>query len=285
MYIDTHVHVWELDRGDYAWIKPDNPLFRDFLPDHLHPLLKAAGVQQVMLVQAAETVTETEYMLSLADQYAWIEAVMGGIHPLQTDYADNYARLKGHPGLRGLRFNSAIYRGSAGGPEGTVLNPAIVQAMKQLAADGYVLDLLVNPGDLPQIAPYVPLVPELTIVLNHLGGFGAALKAGQLAPWTDEIAALAAYPNVHCKLSGMITQAGGPHTEKVLPYAAHLFEVFGADRLMYGSDWPVATLGGSYPEVVSLFESLWPDSLSEVQKSAVRMDNARRIYGLPEVSA
>jgi len=282
MYTDTHVHVWKLSRGDYGWLKPENSvLYEDYLPDRLAPHLEAEGVGEVVLVQAAATLAETEFMLELADRTAWIAGVVGGLQPTGEDFRSDYERVKGRGKLSGLRWNGSVFRAVSSGTSGTTGENELLSAMRQMSADGCVLDLLIQPGDLPYVRSYAQAVPGLSIVLNHLGGPArAAVEEGNMQPWQHEMTQLAACSNVHCKISGTITTAAGFHPEKLAAHVHHLFEVFGSQRLMFGSDWPVALLGGSYAEVVRLFEALLPAGLREDEKAAVRSNNAKRMYKL-----
>lgn len=279
MYTDTHVHLWKLDRGDYRWLKPENAaLYRDFSPDMLRPLLEANRVDEVILVEAAATLDETEYMLGLAERYDFIAGVIGGLNPLDDGFQSDYERVKGRGKLLGFRWNGTFFHAeSADAP----VKPSLLAAMRLLEADGCVAEILVQPGDLAHITPYAALAPELAIVLNHLGGPGkAAVQEGGMEPWMGQISEIAAFPNVNCKISGTITLAEGFHPEKLTKHAAHLFEAFGSKRLLFGSDWPVALLGGSYGEVVRLFERLLPEGLPEEERDAVRFRNAQKIYKL-----
>ncbi len=284
MYTDTHVHVWKLSRGDYGWLKPENTvLYRDYLPDMLAPHLAAEAVEQVVLVQAAATLAETEFMLELADRTGWIAGVVGGLQPFDEGFRSDYGEVKGRKKWSGLRWNGTLFREASSGTNGET---KLLATMRQLSEDGCVLDLLILPGDLPHVLPFAEAVPELAIVLNHLGGPGRAdVEEGNMQPWQREMAQLAACSNVHCKISGTITMAAGFHPEKLAAYVNHLFEVFGSQRLMFGSDWPVALLGGSYEEVVRLFEALLPSGLREDEKAAVRSYNAKRVYKLAKECA
>lgn len=279
MYTDTHVHLWELSRGDYHWLKPENAtLYRDYSPDMLQPLLEANDVEQVILVQAAATLAETEYMLDLAERYTFIAGVIGGLNPLDDGFRSDYEQVKGRSKLLGFRWNGICFHTES---SDAPVKPELLEAMRWLEADGYAAEILVQPGDLPYISQYAALVPGLTVVLNHFGGPGrTSVQEGTMEHWQQQISRIAALPNVICKISGTITLAEGFYPEKLMKYAAHLFEAFGSKRLLFGSDWPVALLGGSYGEVVQLFELLLPSGLTEEERDAIRFRNARSVYRL-----
>jgi L-fuconolactonase len=270
MYIDSHVHVWELIRDDYGWIKPDNELlYRDYKPGDLEPHLTANAVNKVILVQAAPTIAETRYMLGLADQYPFIAGVVGTLDWNADTFHEDYQSLCEHKGFVGVRVNGGSLRGS---------EPGWLDKLRQYASDGYPLDLLVVPTHLPDVIWLMEQLPGLRVVINHLGC--PLAKDTDESAWRRDMDHLSSYAGVHVKVSGMITQANGYHPERLKPYVEHLIRAFGSERLLFGSDWPVALRGGSYTEVVKLFEQVLPDTLTDVQKNQIRYGNATIVYRL-----
>lgn len=261
MYLDSHVHFWKLDRGDYVWLKPENVLHRDFLPEDLAPQLSEYGTDGVILVQAAATAEETDYMLGLAETHPWIAGVVGSLPA--------YDRYGKHPLMRGIRVNGSSFHGD---------DAEFASALARMAEDGCPIDLLIRPDDMPHVARHFEKLPQVKAVVNHMG---IPLKEGRLVDgWKEAIGRLAAFPNVYCKLSGFMTQAGGSRPERLREPFAHLFAVFGPERLLFGSDWPVATQEGGYGDVIRLFEASLPEGLSEGELQAVRSGNAARFYGV-----
>ncbi|WNR42954.1 amidohydrolase family protein [Paenibacillus roseipurpureus] len=268
-YIDTHVHFWKPSRGDYGWLKPSNErLYRDYLPEQLLPELQAQGVEGVIAVQAAFTVEEAEFLLGLADRNPCIVGVVGGIDPLAADFTDKLERLSTHECFVGLRFNGDTFAMSE-----------VEESLRRLQQAGLTLDVLAGSEQLEAVYERLRRVPELKAVVNHLGN---PLR-GEADLWRQGIGRLAELPEVRVKLSGMITQAGGDSSpaeqvERLKPYIDDLLHSFGAKRLLFGSDWPVALLGGGYEHVVRLFESLLDRAVSKQDQQAIRSGNAREVY-------
>lgn len=277
MYLDSHVHVWKLDRGEYTWISPENKtLFQDRLPEHLEPILEAHDVAGAIVVEAASTVDEIEYMLGLAEQYRWIKGVVGGLDPMHEAFEEHYKRLRRNAKFVGIRVYGAKFEQT----DDKRAQQLLLDRLAVLQQDGFSIDLLVRAHQLPAILPYLNAVPQLKAVINHLGV--PPVKDPMTESWMSDIRSLAALPQTMVKLSGMITQAGGYHPELPRPYVQQLALAFKSNRLMFGSDWPVALLGGTYDEVIRLFEELLPADWSEDERRAVRFGNACRFYGIQD---
>ncbi|UQZ81182.1 Amidohydrolase [Paenibacillus konkukensis] len=277
MYLDSHVHFWRPARGDYGWLKPDNSnLYRDFTPEQLLPHLTAGAVRGCIAVQAAPTDAETDELLSLADDHPWIVGVVGSLDPFAAEaaYAARYERLRERRRFSGVRLGGEqLERIARCGGEA-------VRRLRRWAEDRFAVDLLVRAHQLEHVLAVMRQAPELHAAVNHLGGPPYGDEQGRLS-WERRMSALALYPNVMVKISGMLTSAGN-RPELLRPYAAHLLEAYGPDRLMFGSDWPVATQNGGYRDVLMLFEQVLPAGLTERERSAVRFDSARRFYRISE---
>ncbi len=236
MRVDAHHHVWRIARGDYGWLRPESPICRDYGLAELRPLL--GDIEATVLVQAAPTEAETRFMLDAARQSAGLVRGVVGWVPL--DQPDRVAALAVEPLLKGLRPMLHDL------PEPDwILRPALGPALEEMAARGLVFDALVRPIHLPVIRALAGRHPRLRIVLDH--GGKPEIAARRMEPWAEEIAALARCPNVTCKLSGLVTEAASSwRAEDLRPYAAHLLHAFGAERMMWGSDWPVVDLAGGY---------------------------------------
>ncbi len=236
MRVDAHHHVWRVARGDYGWLRPGSPICRDYGLDDLRPLL--GDVTATVLVQAAPTEAETRFMLDAARGSAGLVRGVVGWVPL--DQPERVAALAAEPLLRGLRPMLHDL------PEPDwILRPELGPALEEMAARGLVLDALVRPVHLPFIRALAARHPHLPIVLDH--GGKPEIAARRMEPWAEEVAALARCPNVTCKLSGLVTEAApGWQAEDLRPFAAHLLHSFGAERVMWGSDWPVVDLAGGY---------------------------------------
>ena len=270
--IDTHMHVWRLARGDYDWMTPDlGAIYRDFQIDDAWPAARTAGVSSVILVQAAATTAETDYLLSLADGDARVAGVVGWVDFEAADAGAEIARRAADPRMLGLRPMIA----DLPDPE-WILRPAFSPLLQAMADHGLVFDGHARADLIPVMTRLADRHPALQIVLNH--GGKPQIASGNLAAWRDDLAALAQRPNVACKLSGLLTEAGNRTSDEALgDIAAHMRGCFGPDRIMWGSDWPVLNLAGDYAgwaaQSARLINRFFPD-----HQRAVWAGNARRIY-------
>jgi L-fuconolactonase len=243
MIVDAHQHFWDPARSDYGWLKPDNPIHRVYLPADLRPLLDEAGVQATILVQAAPTPEETDYMLGLAREAPWILGVVGWIDLLADDAVEQVRHRARDPLFLGVRPMLQDLED----PD-WIRQRGVDPALEAVAAEGLVFDALVLPHQIGAIAELAVRHPSLPIVLDHaakphLGEIGA------MDGWASAIATLARAPNVACKVSGLLTELRpGGGREDVVRAIATLFDLFGPRRLLWGSDWPVVTLAGSYQD-------------------------------------
>lgn len=251
MLIDAHHHVWRLDRGDYDWLTPAlAPIHRDFSIDDLTPHLRRHGVERTILVQAAPTVAETEFLLATAARNFVVAGVVGWVDFEQPDAAALIARLAGDPLLVGLR---PMVQDIA--DDEWLLRADLAPAFAALIAHGLVFDALVLPRHLSRLLALVDRHLELPVVVDHLAK--PLIRAGIRDPWRADIAALAARPKVVCKLSGIVTEAAAGWTVADLrPYVEHALAVFGPERVLWGSDWPVVNLAADYRRWISTAEQL-----------------------------
>jgi L-fuconolactonase len=276
MRVDAHQHLWQLARGDYGWItEADTPqIFRDYLPDDLRPFLRACGIDKTVLVQCAETVAETEFMLGLAAEAGFIAGVVGWVDLLSRDAQDVIARLARNRTLKGLR---PMLQGL---PEDDwILKPALAPALKALADNRLRLDILVFPRHLPHIRKFMAGQPALPMVIDH--GAKPYIAKGEIEPWRADMAAIARdFPFVCCKLSGLATEAKADwNIDTLRPYVNVLLETFGPKRLMWGSDWPVLNMAGNYRGWFETAQKL-TQHLSEGERADIFGGTATRFYGL-----
>lgn len=274
--IDAHQHFWQLGRGDYDWPNAGvAPIFRDFGPDDLAPLLAAAGVTQTVLVQATPTVAETEYLLAIAARTAFVAGVVGWVDLTAPDAVATIDRLRADPALKGLRPMLQSIDDT-----NWILQPAAEAALCHMAAVGLRFDALIQPRHLGVIATLARRHPDLAIVIDHVA---KPRMGGGLAPdpgWLAGMSALAALPNVWCKLSGMITEIGpGWQPADLTAHAAHVLTGFGPGRVMWGSDWPVVNLAGDYGGWAAQARAL-AAGLSSADTAQLFDGAARAFYGL-----
>ncbi|WP_420583730.1 amidohydrolase family protein [Ruegeria sp.] len=274
MKIDAHHHFWALARGDYGWLTPDlAPIYRDFTPDDMAPLLEAAGIGGTVLVQAAPTVAETEYMLSLADQTPFVKGVVGWVDFEAADASRQIGALAAHPALVGLR---PMIQDIA--DPNWMLGTTLTPAFDALQQHGLTFDALTLPHHLGALQQLLTLHPQMRVVIDH--GSKPLIHAGEIAGWADDMAALARDTGAWCKLSGLVTEAAQDWTIADLrPYVDHLLETFGPWRLIWGSDWPVCTLASSYQRWLDTTDTLL-SALSDAERNAVLGGNAARAYNL-----
>lgn len=272
MRIDAHQHFWRIARGDYGWLTPAlGPIHRDFAPADLAPLLKAARIDRTILVQAAPTIAETEYMLALAARAPFVAGVVGWVDFEAPDAPVEIARLAADPLLVGLRPMIHDIPDPA-----WILRPSLRPALEAMLAHCLTFDALVRPPHLANLLAFAKAHPELPIVVDH--GAKPEIARGVLDPWRDDMAALAMLPNVSCKLSGLVTEAGTDwNMARLRPCVAHLLACFGADRLIFGSDWPVALLASDYARWVETAETLTAH-LDTDDRAAIFGGNAARVY-------
>lgn len=270
MLIDAHCHVWRIGENDHEWPTPDlATIHRNF---DLNDLTEAAGegvLSGAVLVQSQPSERDTEWLLALAANEPLVLGVVGWTDVAAPDAAERIAALAKNPLLKGLR---PMLQDLA---EDWILAPALEPAISGMITADLAFDALVKPRHLPAILELVRRWPELRVVIDH--GAKPEIAAGRLDPWRERMAALAAQPRVHCKLSGLLTEAGdAPTAEAAAPYARYLIEVFGPDRLMWGSDWPVLNLAGDHPSWRALCEAWVPPD----QRTSLFGETARRFYRL-----
>ncbi|MXP65099.1 amidohydrolase [Roseomonas sp. M0104] len=274
--IDAHQHYWALARGDYGWLTPAmTPIHRDFAPADLDPLLREAGIAGTIAVQAAPTKAETRYLLDLA---AGCRSILGVVGWSELEAPDAPARIRAlaaDPLLVGLRPMLHDIP-----DDDWLLRPALAPAVAEMQAQGLVFDALVRPRHLPRLIRFAEAHPGLPVVIDHLAK--PEIAAGPAGPgraaWARDMAALAAMPQVSCKLSGMATEAGPDwDAARLRPFADLALDLFGPERLLWGSDWPVLRLAGSYAQWWQATADLLA-AQPPAARDAILGGNAARIY-------
>jgi L-fuconolactonase len=272
--LDAHQHFWKVDRGDYGWMTPAaGPLLRDFGPDDLAPLLARAGVTRTILVQAAETEAETDYMLDLASRCDFVAGVVGWLDMTRTDFPERLAAYRSRPKWVGLRPMLQEHDPAA------ILDPVFLDSLAHVAREGVPFDILTFPRHLPNLIEALRRAPGLHAVVDHLSK--PPIATGAFEPWAGLIATVAEIPNVRCKVSGMVTEAApGWALEDFRPYVRHVAACFGPDRLIFGSDWPVCTLAGGYGDVMALARTLLSELYGPEDLHKIFGTNAAAFYRL-----
>jgi L-fuconolactonase len=270
--IDAHQHYWRVARGDYHWMPADGPLHRDYLPDDLRPLNEAAGIDGTIVVQAAQTVAETDWLLELAaDPASRIIGVVGWV-PLDDPADATIERLGAHSACVGVR---PMLHDLA--DDDWIVRSVPREQLERVASQELVFEVLARPQHLPHVLRAVEAVDELTVVVDHLAKPVYRTDPGQ---WAACMSALAARPRTYCKLSGIVTELGpGWRVEDVRRHADHVLETFGLDRVLFGTDWPVCLTAATHAEVVALAERL-TEQLDERERGLLFGGNAEQVYGV-----
>lgn len=274
MRLDTHQHFWKLAHPFTDWPTSDlAAIYRDFGPEDLDPQLGPAKVGGTILVQAAPAAEETEYLLSLARQCAFVKGVVGWIDFEAADAVGQIERLAGNPLLKGLRPMVQLVEEAD-----WLLRPAFAPIFEVMARCGLRLDGLVRHEQIVDLAELARRHPNLPIILDHAGK--PPIASGQIEDWARDITALAATPNAWCKLSGLWPEAGSDRSQAALqPYVDVLLTRFGPERLIWGSDWPVVELDGTYGDWLDQCEAML-SGLSKEERASVFGINGKRFYGI-----
>jgi L-fuconolactonase len=275
MHIDAHQHFWIYDPRKYRWIDETmRPLRRDFLPADLRHELKREGFQGSVAVQARQSLQETRWLLELAAQSPFILGVVGWVELRSPQAGAHLKQLAQNPKLVGIRH---IVQNEP--DDRFLLQRDFLRGISLLAEFDLAYDILIYPKHLNAAAELVRRFPEQRFVLDHLAK--PEIKSGTINAWKKGIAELAAYPNVYCKLSGLVTEADWNRWKPgdMRPYLDVAFERFGPNRLLIGSDWPVCTLAGSYARVMGLVKDYLSEH-SEQEREAILGGNAKRFWRL-----
>lgn len=272
MQIDSHQHFWRVDRGDYGWLTPAvGSIFRDFEPPDLRPILRRRGIDRTILVQAAQTEAETEYLLGLAAETDFVAGVVGWTELAAPDATARIERLAANSLMVGLR---PMVQDIA--DDDWLVRRDLDRAFKALQDQALVFDALVFPRHLSRLLVVLDRHPDLAVVVDH--GAKPRIRDRQLDPWRADMAAVAARGNTVCKLSGLATEAAANWTvEDLRPYVDHLLRCFGPGRLLWGSDWPVVERACGYDTWRDAAEELL-HSLSQPERDAIFGGNAGRLY-------
>lgn len=273
--IDSHHHLWKYTPQEFDWIDDSMAeLRRDFLLDDLKVSLRDAGISASVAVQARQTVEETRWLLSVAQQSQGVIAGVVGWLPLASDsFEQQLDQYIDEPLLKGLRH---VVQGEAAG---FLDGPAFLRGIGKLQGRGLTYDILIYAHQMEEATLFVDRFPNQLFVLDHIGK--PNIRAGAMESWAKSIRALSERENVCCKISGMVTEADPKQwtAEELRPYFEVVLEAFGADRLMVGTDWPVLTVGCRYSQWWQIVEG-WVAPLTASQRAAILAGNAIRTYKL-----
>jgi L-fuconolactonase len=276
LVIDAHHHFWQLGRFGYEWLNepPVAAIRRDYLPDHLAPLLQSTGVDRSVFVQTQHNVDETRWVLSLAEQYDFIAGVVGWVDLQSPDCERQLEEFVGHPKFVGVRH---VVHDEP--DDDWIIRPAVLNGLRILERHRVPYDLLFYVKHLKHAASIAKRFPDLPLVIDHLAK--PRIKDQAFNDWEGNFRAAAKFPNVWCKLSGMVTEADHQNWKPsdLKPYVDIALDAFGPSRLMYGSDWPVCELAGSYQQVIEALRECVGE-LSAAEKAAIFGETASQFYRL-----
>jgi len=273
MIVDSHQHFWQVGRFDYPWMTPQVELLcRDYLPEMLDPILQRNGVDQTILVQASNSVEETRWLLDLADQHSFIGGVVGWVDLKSDDVARQLDEFAAHPKFKGVRHLL-----ESEPTDDWLAQESVIRGLRELSIRDLSYDLLVHPGHLKHVRTTVARCKDLRFVVDHMAK--PPIASVEIDEWARELKQLATFPNVSCKLSGLVTEANWTNwrIEDLKSYVETALEYFGSERMMFGSDWPVCLLAGSYDRVLGAAQTLLAD-LSENDRARIFSQNALRFY-------
>jgi len=275
--IDSHQHFWRYNRTEYDWMRDALAnLQRDFLPPDLAPLLTATALDGTVAVQARQTLAETEWLLDLSDRFDFIKGVVGWVD-LRSPHVDaQLDQVARHPKLRGIRH---VVHDEP--DDRFMLGADFLAGLNQLRGLGLTYDLLLFPRHLPIAVEVVRRFPHQRFVLDHIAK--PPIKDHRIGAWENDLRELAGFDNVFCKVSGMVTEADWQHWQPsdFEPYLDIVFDAFGVERLMFGSDWPVCTIAADYEQVVGLVDS-YVARRAPHARDAIFGGTAAAVYGLTE---
>ena len=275
MYIDAHQHFWIYSPDEYGWIDDSMAaLRRDFLPNDLKLELERSGFHGSVAVQARQTLEETRWLLELAESSPWILGIVGWVDLRSRDVRSQLKVLAQNPKLVGIRH---IVQSEP--DDRFLLQPDFLRGISALEEFDLAYDILIYTKHLPVAAEFVQRFPRQRFVLDHLAK--PPIKSGDIESWAQGIRRLAEFPNLFCKLSGLVTEADWQHwqPEQIIPFLDVAFEAFGPDRLMIGSDWPVCLVAASYARWVEVLQAYLLQQNPDFRESVLG-GNARRFWRL-----
>ena len=275
MRIDSHQHFWIYDPNQYPWMTDELSAIRsNHLPEHLQVEFDRLGIDGSVAVQARQSLDESRWLLKMADESCLIKGVVGWVDLRSEHVEDQLAEFAEHPKFVGVRH---VVQDEP--DENFMLLPEFIRGISKLKSYDLSYDILVFPNQLPAAIELVKQFPDQSFVLDHIAK--PLIKDKEISTWDEHIRELAQFSNLNCKVSGMITEANWTtwKTSDFTPYLDVVFEAFGEDRLMYGSDWPVCKLAGSYRQVYDLTDN-YLSQFSPLAKEKFFGGVASEFYGL-----
>ncbi len=273
--IDSHQHFWEFDAVRDSWITDDmHVIQQDFMPVHLFPLLREAGVQGTVIVQSDQSDAENTFQLENADKFDFIKGVVGWVDLQNENVEESLRYYKRFEKMKGFRH---VLQGEK--DRAMMLLPNFKRGIGLLNKYGFTYDILIFPDQLPYSLELVKAFPDQPFVIDHLAK--PPIKEKKIDDWARDMQAIAQLPNVQCKISGMVTEADWKkwRKEDLVPYIDVVVNAFGTNRIMFGSDWPVCLVASSYQQWINLLKEYFKP-FTQGEKDAFFGGNAARFYRL-----
>ena len=273
--IDSHHHFWDISRLDYPWMPPGPSVVRrNYLPHDLKPLIGEVGIQKTVLVQAQQSLKEANFLLDIAGSNDFVAGVVAWADVQSSTVGDDLDALMKCDKLVGIR-----HQVEDDPDDDWLIQDATIRGLREIASHGLAYDMLVRPRHMKHVPTVAERVPGLRIVIDHIAKPLIAQRI--IGPWDALMKEIADVPDIYCKVSGMVTEAD--HSDwkvtDLIPYVSHVREVFGMERLMFGSDWPVCLFAASYKQVVdAAIEAIGPMTADE--RAGFMGGNAARFYKL-----
>jgi L-fuconolactonase len=279
--IDAHQHFWKYDPPEFGWVTDEMAVLRrDFLPEELARELSANGMDASIAVQSSQSEKATSFLLNLAVMHKKIAGVVGWVDLRADNVRDRLREYSRYAKLRGFRHIV-----QAEPDDRFLLQESFLRGLACLKEFNFTYDILVYPKQLPAAVELAKRMPEQPFVVDHLAK--PLIKSKEIDSWAKHMRDLADGPNVHCKVSGLITEADYKswRPEDFAPYLEVVFETFGPDRLMFGSDWPVCLVAGTYGQVKQLIQDyvaqrFAADAERSKVDAAIFGETAARFYGI-----
>lgn len=273
--IDAHQHFWQFDPVRDSWIKEDmKAIQKDFFPEDLLPLLLQNGFNGCVAVQANQSESETNFLVGLAENHEFIKGVVGWVDLQAGDISDRLEHYKSFPVLKGFRH---VLQGES--QRDLMLHPNFKRGIAALEQYGYTYDILIYPDQLRFSKALAATFPNQKFVIDHIAK--PYIRRKEINDWKSDLEAIAAYRNVYCKISGMVTEGDWYNwkTSDFEPYLDAVVKAFGIDRIMFGSDWPVCQVAASYEEVTGIVKAYFSRFSAREQAQFFEL-NAVHFYGL-----
>ena len=274
MYVDSHQHFWKLARGDYSWMTPDmKKLYKDFFPSDLEPLIKEKNISKTIIVQAADTVAETEFTLKLAEDNEFVAGVVGWVDLESAKTKDTIDKLCESKFFKGVRPMIHDIENDE-----WMLQDNLNDNINYLATKNLTFDALVRPQHLKHLIKFVQKFDFLPIVIDHIAK--PKILNSEIDEWKKDMQALSRYQNVFCKFSGVLTEVGEDYSKtQIEPYVDFILNLFSPNKIMWGSDWPVLTMAEKYSNWFDLAMDFC-NNFSESEKNMIFANTAKSFYNI-----